>query len=176
MELSLECIPARDRSKTSTESQSHCPPLEHRYIAAIAALSTALPDPVSIWQKVKQAAIASGDYKGAELIDVPMLRGWEPEDGTVAVYPVIRGNRTTPDKYTPFKWPVVSELHQLVAKHGLGSTAIANMLQFLTMEEVTPFDIKQLDKLMFTRVQYMVFETEWKSSAEKQELKNLKVP
>lgn len=105
----------------------------------------------------------------------PCRGGWEPEDGTLGVYPVIRGNRTTSDKYTPFQWPVLSKPRQLVAKHSLGSTAVANMLRFLTTEKVTPFDIMQLAKLIFTTVQYMVFKSAWKSSANKQELKNLKV-
>lgn len=120
-----------------------------------------------VWQKVKQAAIASGDCEGADLIDVPKLGDWEPEDRTVAIYPIIRSNRTT-DKYTLFQWPVLSELHQLVAKHGLGSTAITNMLRLLTTQEVTPFDIKQLAKLIFTTVQHMVFKTTWKNCMEEQ--------
>ncbi|TRZ07693.1 hypothetical protein HGM15179_019410 [Zosterops borbonicus] len=126
LEVCLECIPARDEKDTGSESQSRCPPVEHQDIATIAALLTVLPYLVSVWQKVKLAAITSGDYKGAELIDASMLGGWEPENRTVAVYPIIRGNRTTPD--TLFQWPVLSELHQLVAKHDLGSTAVANML------------------------------------------------
>ncbi|RMC03071.1 hypothetical protein DUI87_20264 [Hirundo rustica rustica] len=145
LEFSLDCILARDTRYTSKESQSHHPAAKHRNMATITALPTALPSPVSVWQKVNLAAMASGDYERAELIDVPTSGGWEPEDGTVAVYPVIRGNRTTPDKYTPFQQPVLSELHQL-----------ANML-FLASEAVTPFIyIKQLAKLMFTTVQYMV--------------------
>lgn len=47
---------------------------------------------------------------------------------------------------------------------------------FLTTEEVVPFDVKQLAKLMFNTVQYMAFESVRKSSAENQELKNLQVP
>lgn len=136
----------------------------------------ALPDPISVWQKVKQAAIVSGSYKGAEKIDVPMLGSWELEKGTTAVYPIVRGSENLPDKYIPFQWPVLSELCQLVVKHKLGLPAVANTLCFLTTEGVTPCDIMQLAKLMFTTVQYMVFESAWKSSAEKQELKNLKVP
>lgn len=153
VEFSLDYIPARDTRETSRESQSHRSPVEHHNIATIAALPTALPDPVNVWQKVKQAAIASGDYEGAELIDVPMSGGWDSEDRTVTVYPVIRGNRTTPYKCTPFQWPILSELHQLADKHGLGSTAVANMLRFLTTKEVTPFAIKQFAKLMFVTVQ-----------------------
>lgn len=127
LDLSLECIPARDTRKTSRESKSHYPPVEHHDVAAIAALLAALPNSVSIWQKVKQALV-SGDCKGEELIDVLMLGAWEPEDRTVAIYPIIRGNQTTPDKYILFQWPVLSELCQLVAKCSLGSTPNANML------------------------------------------------
>lgn len=86
-----------------------------------------MPDPVSIWQQVKWVA-ASGDFEGAEKIDVPVLGGWEPEEVTTEVYPVLRGNGTAHDKYPPFQWPVLSELHQLFAKHGLGFPAVANML------------------------------------------------
>ncbi|TRZ08878.1 hypothetical protein HGM15179_018227, partial [Zosterops borbonicus] len=135
VEFSLDYILARHARETSRESQSHRSPVEHHDITTIAALPTALPNPVSVWQKVKQAAITSGDYEGTELIDVPMSGGWESEDRTIAIYPVIRGNGTASDKHTPFQWPVLSELHQLVAKHSLSSTAIANMLRFLTTKE-----------------------------------------
>lgn len=101
--------------------------MEHHDVAAIAALLAALPNSVSVWQKVKQALVR-GDCKGEELIDVLMLGAWEPEDRTVAIYPIIRGNQTTPDKYILFQWPVLSELCQLVAKCSLGSTPNANML------------------------------------------------
>ncbi|RMB92806.1 hypothetical protein DUI87_30700 [Hirundo rustica rustica] len=66
----------------------------------------------------------------------PLALPVEPEDGTVAVNPAIRDNGTTPDKYILLQWPVFSELHQLVAKQGLGSTAIANVLEFLNTEEL----------------------------------------
>lgn len=119
-------------------------------------------------------AVVSGDYEAAEKIDMPMSDDWEPGAGTIKVYPVLRGNRTVPGKYTPFQWPVLFELHRLVARYGLGSP-VANLLPFLSTEEVTSFDIKQLAKLICTPIQYMLFESIWKSSAEKQELKNLRV-
>lgn len=95
------------------------------------------------------------------MIDVPLSGSQEPEYGTTEAHPVIRGSGNTPHNYTHFQWPVLSKLRQLVAKYGLGSPAIANMLWFLTTEEVTPFGIKQLDKLMLTTVQYMGFESVW---------------
>lgn len=56
------------------------------------------------------------------------------------------------------------------------SPAVDNMVHFLTTERVTPFDINQLAKLMFSTVQYLVFESAWKSSVENQQLKNLDFP
>lgn len=112
---------ARDR-------RDHHPPAEHHNNTTVVLLLTALPDPSSVWEKVKLAAIMSGDYEGAELIQVPMLDGWEPEEETPGAYPGVRGNGTSSDKYTHFQWPALSELRQLVAKHGLGSTEVANML------------------------------------------------
>lgn len=98
LELSLDCILARDMRDTSKESQSQCASVKHCNIATITAVLTALPDLVSIWQKVNLAAIVRGNYEGAELTDVPMSGTWELEERTVAVYPIIRGNGTTPDK------------------------------------------------------------------------------
>lgn len=90
---------------------------------------------------------------------MPLSGGWEHGARTVELYPVLRGSRTVADKYIPFQWPVLSELCQLATKHGLGSPAAANMLRFLTTEKITPFDTKQLAKLIYTPVQYMVFES-----------------
>lgn len=61
---------------------------------------------------------------------------------------MLKGSGIVPGKYILFQWLVLSELRQLTAKHGLGSPAVANILQYLTPEEVTHFDIKQLKKLI----------------------------
>lgn len=111
----------------------------------------AVPDSVSVWRQVKQAVVTSRVFESADKIDVPVSGGCETEDGVVGAHPVLRGSRTMPDQYTPFQWPVVSELQQLTTKHGLESPAIANMLRFLTAEEITPFDIKQLAKYIYTQ-------------------------
>lgn len=134
-----------------------------------------MSDPVSFWHQVKLATLTSWDYQAAEVIDVPLSGSRESEYSTVEAYPVLRGSGKTQDNYTPFQWQVVFELRQLVAKYGLGSPAIANMLCFLTAEEVTAFDTKQLAKRMFTTVQHKVFESAWQRGAEKQEQRNLKV-
>lgn len=72
-EQSLEYILAWDSKDTNGESKSLRSSAEPRDSVTTTALPRALPNLVSIWQQVKQAAIASGDYEGAEKIDVPML-------------------------------------------------------------------------------------------------------
>ena len=59
---------------------------------------------------------------------------------------VIRENGTAPDKCVPFKWQTLTELCHIAAKHGLGSPAVTNMLRFMTVNELTPYDIKQIVK------------------------------
>lgn len=78
---------------------------------------------------------------------------------TIAACPVLRGNETAQDKHVPFNWQVLSKLQQLAAKHGLGCPAVANMLQFITVSKLTPFDMKQIAKLLFTLVQDMILES-----------------
>lgn len=82
--------------------------------------------------EVKQKPIECGDIEGAEPISVPVCspssENWQQGMGKIAAFPVVRGNGTTPDKYVPFIWQILSELRQLAAKHGLGSPAVANML------------------------------------------------
>lgn len=49
------------------------------------------------------------------------------------------------------------------------------MLQFITAAELTPYDIKQIAKLFCTPVQYMMFESAWRSYPEDQVLKNSRI-
>lgn len=71
-----------------------------------------------------------GDIEAAALIPVltssPSSGDWRQEEGAIGAFPV--GNGTTPNKYVPFKWQILSELRQMAAKHWLGSPAVANML------------------------------------------------
>lgn len=115
-----------------------------------------------------------GDIEAAALISVPMYSpssgDWRQGEGAIGAFPV--GNRTPPNKYVPFNWQILSELRQMAAKHGLGSPAVVNMLQFITSSELTPYDMKQIAKLLCTPLQYMVFESAWRSYAEERELQN----
>lgn len=107
LQYSLEYMPARDLSDASRESQSPFP-LQNTSNSRFVADS---PAKSCVWQKVKPATITRGDYEGVELIDVSMSEGWVPEDGTLGAYPVIRGMGANPEEYSPFQWPLVSELH-----------------------------------------------------------------
>lgn len=135
-------------------------------------------DPVSFRKQIKLTAITEGDGNNAEKISVPMpalsSSGQQAVGGTGKVFPVLRGDRTTP-KDVPFQWHVLSGLCQLATKYGLGSLAVASMLRFLTANEKTPFDTKQIAKLCCTPAKYMMFESTWQWYAEDQSLQNLEV-
>ncbi|KAF4804392.1 hypothetical protein TURU_008447 [Turdus rufiventris] len=159
---------------------SYCPLAdlqEGTFTTQLVSVTIPAYDPVSFWKNVKLMAVASGDLEYAEQISVPLpllsLDNQETVSGTIGAFLVLQGYRTAPDVDGPFKWQVLSELCQLATKHGLGSPAVANMLQFLTADEITPFDIKQIAKLLCTPIQYMMFESTWRRYAEEQGLKNL---
>lgn len=82
--------------------------------------------------------------------------GQEPASRMIGAFLVLLNNRTAPNIHVSFEWQVLSELCQLATKHGLGSLAIANILQFLAADEITPFDIKQLAQLLSMLIQYMM--------------------
>lgn len=84
----------------------------------------------------------------------------------------MQSNGNGPDTHTPFNWQVLSELHLLAPKHVLGSPAVTNTLGFITGSELTPFDVRQITKLLCTPVQCVMFEAAWRNFAEKQGLLN----
>lgn len=129
-------VPVEYTLARATESQRHHFSADLRDKAIISILPTAVPNPISVWHQLKLAAITSGDYEAAEVIDVLLSGSREPEYGTTEAYPVIRGSGKAPDNYTPFQWPALSQLSQFVAKYSLGSPAVVNILWFLTTEEI----------------------------------------
>ncbi|XP_053835419.1 uncharacterized protein LOC128808402 isoform X1 [Vidua macroura] len=124
-------------------------------------------NPVSFWQQMKSMAVANGDYEVAELISLPALplfsSGQEPQN-----------NGTAPYICVAFK--ILSQLRQLATQHGLGSPVVARMLRLLAEGEMTPFDIKQIARLLCNPMQYLMFESTWEQYAEKQGLRNLALP
>lgn len=82
-------------------------------------------------------------------------------DGIPAAFPVIREGGQMPDQHSHFNWQVLSDLHKLSAQHGLRSPAVQKMLSFLAAEEMTPFDVKQIARLICSLTQYRMFEITW---------------
>lgn len=100
---------ARDSKDICRGKLSYRPSAEPRENVTTVLLM-AVPDSVSVWRQVKQTVVASRDFEGADKINVLVSGAWKPGDGVVEAHPVLRGSRTMPDKYTPFQWPVLSEL------------------------------------------------------------------
>lgn len=105
-------------------------------------------------------------------MSLPSSEDWLQRCGTAAAFLVERGNGNGPDKHIPFNCQVFSKLRQLAAKHGLGSPAVANMLQFITTSELILFDMRQIIKLLCTPMECMMFEAAWRDLAVEQGLLN----
>lgn len=124
-------------------------------------------NPVSFWQHMKSLAVARGDYEVAELISVPMFRrSLDDQEG--------QNNWTA--SYIKVVFKILSQLRQLATQHGLGSPVVTRMLRLLAECEMTPFDIKQIARLLCSPKEYMMFQFTWQQNVEEQELRSLAVP
>uniref|UniRef100_A0A8U8B8W6 Uncharacterized protein n=1 Tax=Geospiza parvula TaxID=87175 RepID=A0A8U8B8W6_GEOPR len=124
-------------------------------------------NPVSFWQLMKLMALASEDYEVAERISVPtFLRSLDDQEG--------QNNGTV--SYIKVIFKILSQLRQLATQHGLGSPVVTRMLRLLGECEMTPFDIKQIARLLCTPMEYTMFESTWQRYVEKQALRSLAVP
>lgn len=123
-------------------------------------------NPVSFWQCMKSMALVSGDYGVAEQISVPMFpRPLDDQEG--------QNNGTA--SYIQVAFKIFSQLRQLATQHGLGSPVVTRMLQLLAEFEMTPFDIKQIARLLCTSMEYLMFEFTWQEKVEMRGLCSLAV-
>lgn len=141
-------------------------PPEDVFAIQPATVTISAYDSLSFWKHVKTLAINNGNLEMADSIVGPrqpnMGNKQLRSDGMPAAFPVIRGGGQMPDQHSPFNWQVLSGLHKLSAQHGLRSPAVQKMLSFLAAEEMTPFDVKQIARLICSSTQYMMFEIIWR--------------
>lgn len=124
-------------------------------------------NPVSFWQRMKLKALDRGDYEVAELISVPMFpRSLDDQEE--------QNNWTA--SYIKVVFKILSQLRQLATQHGLGSPVVTRMLRLLAECEMTPFDIKQIGRLLCTPKEYAMFQFTWQQNVEDQGLCSLAVP
>lgn len=116
------------------------------------SVAQGMRDPAAVWRDIGLAALSDKDFEAAERLKIirQSPESKEPLDSVNSALPVFRGRGQALDQHVPFTWQVLSELRQLATNYGLGSLAVTKMLKFITSEELTPFDLKQIARLLCT--------------------------
>lgn len=70
-------------------------------------------------------------------------------------------------------WKVVQDLRDKVAKYGLGSSEVMQVIRVLNTDLLAPFDIKHLCQVLFQLVQFRVFEDNWRQVPDKTTADNM---
>lgn len=148
----------------------------------------------SFWEAVKIKALQQGDWDLLERLGMPG-RGvlWVEEGvqvdsaelgpipegtGGPQVFPVFK---TVPgsehvDRHDPIAWRLVQDLQDKVAKYGLGSAQVMQIIRVLNTNLLAPYDIKHLAQMLFQPVKFRLFEDNWRQMADRAAAENMQRP
>ncbi|KAL2294532.1 hypothetical protein Nmel_008268 [Mimus melanotis] len=95
--------------------------------------------------------------------------------GGPQVFPVFK---TVPgsgqaDRHDVIAWRVVQDLQDKVAKYGLGSPQVMQIITALNTDLLAPYDIRHLAQVLFQPVQFKLFEENWRQMADKAASENM---
>ncbi|XP_068260268.1 endogenous retrovirus group K member 24 Gag polyprotein-like [Nyctibius grandis] len=134
--------------------------------------------PGKFWEAVKSSAALEGEWEVVEKLGgMGGAAGGSGSFSTGPSYPVIFNDPAAgqPHPHVPFSWKVVQDLQRNVARYGVNSPPCMQMLRLLTMETLTPWDFKQLGRIIFQPVQFSVFMSNWRSACETQAVINFQL-
>lgn len=148
------------------------------------ATVTVIPrNPSRFWAQVKNKAIEMGNWDLVERLDissetVETASVSTPDESGLMAYPVFKAAEGTGqhDEHNPFAWKVVVDLRTNIAKYGLNSQEVMQLIRIINTDLLCPSDITHLAQIMFSPVQYSVFESNWRRAAEKAALGNMQLP
>ncbi|KAL2311255.1 hypothetical protein Nmel_002952 [Mimus melanotis] len=145
----------------------------------------------SFWDAVKVRALQQGDWNLLERLGMPeggILRVEEgvqvdpvelglasEETGGPQAFPVFKavpGSGQT-DRHDPIAWQVVQDLQDKVAKYGLGSAQVMQIIRVLNTDLLAPYDIRHLAQVLFQSVQFKFFEENWRQMADRAATENM---
>lgn len=100
-----------------------------------------------------------------------------PPDGATAAFPILKAadGAGQNHEHAPFAWKFVVDLQACIAKHGLNSLEVTQLLWVVNTDILAPYDITHLARVMFSPVQYSIFESTWRHAVEKAALANMAV-
>ncbi|TRZ10342.1 hypothetical protein HGM15179_016762 [Zosterops borbonicus] len=87
--------------------------------------------------------------------------------GSIQAFPVVKSNPSSgqPDIYHIISWKAAMDLPDKVAKYGLGSSEVMQMIRVISVDVLAPYDIRHLAQVLFQPVQLEVFEAKWRQLA-----------
>nr|XP_032600626.1 proline-rich protein 36-like [Taeniopygia guttata] len=80
------------------------------------------------------------------------------------------------DKHEVIAWEVVQDLQDKVAKHGLGSAPLMQVLRVMNTDLLAPYDIKHLASVLFQPVQMDLLMSNWRRMADRVAAENQHYP
>ncbi|TRZ08635.1 hypothetical protein HGM15179_018473 [Zosterops borbonicus] len=85
----------------------------------------------------------------------------------VQAFPVLRGNPSAGQHNTHhvLSWKAMVDLRDKVAKYGLGSSEVMQMIRVMNTDILAPYNIRHLAQVLFQPVQLEVFESNWNQFA-----------
>ncbi|KAL2310932.1 hypothetical protein Nmel_002615, partial [Mimus melanotis] len=109
----------------------------------------------------------------------PAELGPAPEGtGGPQVFPVFKAvpGSGQADRHDVIAWRVVQDLQDKVAKYGLGSSQVMQIIRVLNTDLLAPYDIRHLAQVLFQPVQFKRFEENWRQMADKAASENMHRP
>ncbi|KAF4803531.1 hypothetical protein TURU_015347 [Turdus rufiventris] len=110
---------------------------------------------------------------------LPPASGVDPQDveGHQA-FPVFKAvpSLGRPNRHDPTAWCVVQDLQDKVARYGLGSTQVMQIIRVLLNTDLSPYDVRHIAQVLFQPVQFKVFEDNWRHIADKAAAENMLHP
>ncbi|RMC20615.1 hypothetical protein DUI87_01467 [Hirundo rustica rustica] len=87
--------------------------------------------------------------------------------GGIQAFPVFKANPGSgqPDTRHVISWKAVMDLRDKVAKYGLGSSEVMQMIRVINADLLAPYDIRHLAQVLFQPVRLEVFEANWRQLA-----------
>lgn len=84
--------------------------------------------------------------------------------GSVQAFPVFKAaeNMGQVDRPDVIAWKVLQDLQDKVARYGLSSSEVLQVIRVLDTDLLAPFDIKHLGQVLFQPVQFRDFEDNWR--------------
>ncbi|KAL2308565.1 hypothetical protein Nmel_001611 [Mimus melanotis] len=111
-------------------------------------------------------------------VDPAELGPASEETGGPQAFPVFKavpGSGQT-DRHDPVAWWVVQDLQDKVAKYGLGSAQVMQIIRVLNTDLLAPYDIRHLAQVLFQPVQFKLFEENWRQMADSASTENMHRP